>query len=151
MLARQAPTEVPTFDYTLSPTPDVDPGGGRPVGRPEPGGGDTPVGVEDGRRRRRRHDLARLPQPPQHDQLHVAGRPRPPRRRRAPDPIPEKPRTYELTADPIEHAAYWELPVFWTSGTDHVPSGPVKLTLGVGTEVPTAVIRTPTASPTTGG
>jgi hypothetical protein len=53
-----------------------------------------------------------------------------------PDPIPERSRSYELVDDPIEHADYYELPVFWTAGTTHVPAGAVKLTMTIGTEVP---------------
>ncbi len=49
---------------------------------------------------------------------------------------PETSRGYKLTADVIEHADHYELPVFWTQGTNHVPSGPVTLTLTVGQEVP---------------
>jgi len=52
-------------------------------------------------------------------------------------PIHETRRGYELTADVIEHGAYYELPVFWTSGTEHVPTdGPVTFTLTIGQEVP---------------
>ena len=52
-------------------------------------------------------------------------------------PIPDTSRGYDLTADVIEHAAHYELPVIWTSGTDHVPSGSVNFAItAVGVEVP---------------
>jgi hypothetical protein len=51
-------------------------------------------------------------------------------------PVPDRSRGYELTADVIEHPAYYEVPVFWTEGTDHVPAGAVRLTLRIGAEVP---------------
>ena len=52
-------------------------------------------------------------------------------------------RGYDLTADVIEHDGYYELPVIWTSGTDHVPSGPVEFFVtSIGTEVPQLWIDT---------
>lgn len=50
--------------------------------------------------------------------------------------IPETSRGYKLTADVIEHADYYDLPVVWTSGTSHVPTGLVTVKLSIGTEVP---------------
>jgi hypothetical protein len=52
-------------------------------------------------------------------------------------PTPETSRTYKLTGDAIEHTNHYELPVTWTGGTAHVPTGGlVTLSLSIGTEVP---------------
>lgn len=51
-------------------------------------------------------------------------------------PVPEKSRTYKVTADAIERDSYYDILVTWTGGTAHVPSGLVTLKLSIGNEVP---------------
>jgi hypothetical protein len=47
-----------------------------------------------------------------------------------------KSRTYGVTGDVVEHAGYYEVPIFWTGGTDAIPNGAVDVTLSIATEPP---------------
>jgi hypothetical protein len=136
MIARQAPTQVPLVPYTLAATVTVPPGAGMIVTDPNQeaatrllvsktnrDGGDATIWVGY----LNRHSSVTITDGG--DPAHVDGEGNP-------DPIPPRSRGYELTADAIEHAAYYELPVVWTQGTDHVPAVPVDLELTVGQEVP---------------
>jgi len=45
-------------------------------------------------------------------------------------------RGYQVTGTAVEHAGYFEVPIFWTQGTEVVPHGPQDLTLSITAEVP---------------
>lgn len=47
-----------------------------------------------------------------------------------------KSRTYRVTAEPVEYDAYFDVPVFWTEGTEILPPGAVDLTLSITAETP---------------
>ena len=131
MIARQAPAEVPDFTYTLSPAGGAPPATGAIVTYPNQeaatrlyvsktaaGGVNAAIWLAY----LNRHSSVTFVSAADED---------------ADPPIHETRRGYELTADVIEHGAYYELPVFWTSGTEHVPTdGPVTFTLTIGQEVP---------------
>lgn len=129
MIARSAPAEVPDFVYTLTATPPV----------PGPGGLSADPNQEAATvlhvNKTAMDDVDAtiwLGYLNRHSRVTYtsAGDD-------TVDPaIPETSREYELTADVIEYAEHYDLPVAWSGGTSHVPTGLVTLRLSVGTEVP---------------
>jgi hypothetical protein len=131
MIARSAPSEVPDLIYYLATTPSDPPPTGTIVTDPNQesatrllvpkevaGGGDGGVWLGY----LNRHSSVTY--------VSAADDTTDPK-------IPETSRTYKLTADAVEHADHYELPVTWTGGTAHVPTGGlVTFSLSIGTEVP---------------
>jgi hypothetical protein len=131
MIARSAPAEVPELIYHLATTPSDPPPAGTIV---------TDPNQEEATRLLVPKEVA--PGGNGGQWLNFLNRHSTVSYRSAADdttdpPTPETSRTYQLTADVIEHADHYELPVTWTGGTAHVPTGGlVTLTLSIGAEVP---------------
>lgn len=129
MIARSAPAEVPDLPYTLSATGGVTSYGGIAASPNQEAAtvlhvSKTPMDGTDA--------TIWLGYLNRHSSVTYASA-----ANDATDPpIPEKSRTYKLTADAVEHDEYYDLPVIWTGGTAHVPAGPVTLKLSIGNEVP---------------
>lgn len=128
LIARSAPADVPDFAYTLEPTADVPgPGGLAPdpnqeaatvlhIAKLDMNGVDAGVWLNF----LNHHSTLTYTSPADEGA-----------------DIPETSRTYKVTGDAVEHDSYYDIPVFWTGGTAHVPTlGIVTVNLSIGNEVP---------------
>ena len=135
LIGRSAPSQIPVLRYNWVPAPGT-PAAGQItldgnqveathmyVHRTAVGGGDASVWLAY------LHDRSTVTVKDGGDPAHVDGE-------GAPAPIAPRSRTYTVTGDVTAYPAYYDVPIFWTEGTEAVPPGELDVTLTISAEVP---------------